>query len=181
MSLRKTILILLMVLAASFAGGAFSHWMLTGRPALAQETGNPKWVRTVTLYLVDESSDEVRGTLTIDGGTASLSLRDEKGIDRLELGVSSGGTPTVKLFGADRSRAELTVDGGNASFELIGPGGSLAMDRQDGPTLELMGSNGRTGASLSLREGEASLQLFDSSGQIVWQAPPVAEEAEESP
>ncbi len=180
MDLRRTTLILLMVLSASFAGGAFSHWMLTGRSASAQQTGNPKFVRTVTLYLVDESTDQVRGTLTIDaGGKASLSLRDDEGADCLALDVSADGTPTVSLLGAGSSRADIAIEGGEASVDLAGPSGGLTMSLQDGPHIELTAPSGQTMARLAIVNGQASFVMFDSAGEIVWQAPPVAGEDDE--
>lgn len=175
MKLRTAIPILLMVLVASFAGGAFSHFMLTGRPATAQEVGNPKWLRTVTLYLVDESTDQVRGVLTIDGGAASLSLRDDKGVDHVDMDVDANGTPTVTLRGANNARAELAIRNGQASLELAGAAGGMTLSLQDGPQFELTDAAGNPGARLSIRDGQPTLVMLDKSGKVIWQAPPVEE------
>ena len=179
MNLRRAIPIVSMVLAASFAGGAFSHFILTGRPAVAEEGGNPKWLRTVTLYLVDDSSDQVRGVLTIEGsGKASLALRDGKGVDRLDLLVDAGGDSSVKLHGAKAAKAELAIREGQASLELTGAGGVVNLSLQDGPQLELKSSQGQSGAQLSIKDGLPALQMFDGAGNVIWQAPPVEEETE---
>jgi hypothetical protein len=175
MKLQTAIPILLMVLVASFAGGAFSHFMLTGRPAAAQDVGNPKWLRTVTLYLVDESTDQVRGVLTIDGGAASLALRDSKGVDRLDMDVDSAGTPTVVLHNGDKGRAELAVRNGQASLTLAGSTGGMTFSLQDGPVFEVTGAGGNPSVRLAIEEGLPTLQMFDRSGNVIFQAPPVEE------
>jgi len=175
MKLTKAMLVLLMILAAAFAGGAFSHFLLTDQPAKAQEVGNPKWLRTITLYLVDESTDQVRGILTIEGnGTASLSLRDDKGVDRLELDVDSSGSPRVKLHGKGGAGAELAIQDGQALLELPGSDGRLSLSLKDGPQFELMGS-GQAGVKVSIEGGLPMLQMFDGGGNVVWQAPPEEE------
>jgi len=177
---RITTLVLMLI--AAFAGGALSHWLLTPSPALsadpekAMEVGNPKWGRAVTLYLVDEEKEIVRGAMNLQGGSAHLELRNNQEAGRLTLDVTQSGQPKIALMDpAGQTHLEMTVSpDGAPSLRLTGTGrgASLRLSAVETPQIEFVDVTGSVRARFGLdAAGRPSLQMFDEGGKVVWKAP----------
>ncbi|HDZ22392.1 hypothetical protein LCGC14_0204410 [marine sediment metagenome] len=170
------------ILAASFAGGGLSHWLLSAGEARAQEAGHPKYVRATDLYIVDKNTETVRSVINVsDDGTMSFTVRDKNGRSRFTLESNrASGHPELKLLDANgRTRAKLvTLSDGRPVMHLLGESGRSAVQLsvEGAPRIALTDKSGAVRADLSLDAGgSASLTIYDAGGKELWKAPPPPE------
>jgi hypothetical protein len=108
-------------------------------------------------------------------GTGALSLYDDKGCVRVEIGFDERGAAGVRLFGSDkRLRANLSVDNGTGAprFELLddhgNPGIKLEITKDFGPSIVVgTGRQGRVMLGVS-KDGSPHVGLSDSKGPRIW-------------
>ncbi len=182
MNNTRRMLVAVCILAASFAGGGLSHWLLSPGEAQAQEAGHPKYVRARDLYIIDESTDTVRAVINVsDDGTMAFNVRDKDGRSRFTLeSNSASGHPELKLLDTDgRTRVKLvTLSDGRPVMHLLGQSGRSAVQLsvEATPRIALTDKSGAVRADLSLDSGgSASLTIYDAGGKELWKAPPPPE------
>ena len=193
---RRNTLLIVGILAASFAGGAVSHWLLSPSPAIAQAADEEQAPQTVTaerFQLVD-SEGTVRALLHVDDSGSGLVLHDTTGKARTAIGVNASGAPGVYIFDADgRPRAAMADGGGvfgvfisNAEGRLrtaladSGTGAGvivydanvetrgalLYLDEFDSATVTLKSAAGVSQAVLHGAENSPELGLYDAEGNM---------------
>ena len=104
-----------------------------------------------------------------------LSLYDDKGSARIEIGFDERGSAGIRLFGPDkRTRASLAVDTGTGAprLELLddqgNPGIKLEISKEFGPSIVVgAGRQGRILLAVS-KEGSPSVGLSDQNGPRIW-------------
>ena len=100
-------LMVLGVLAASFAGGAFCHWALTGGSPGASPDATVAQERVVsaTEFVLLDADGRTRGSLMIrPDGSPGLGLYDDGGNTRVALVLGTDGRPILALYDKDRKR-----------------------------------------------------------------------------
>jgi len=103
----------------------------------------------------------------------SLTLRDGRGMRRIELGFREDGSPMLRLNNPDqRARAMLFIaDNGRAIFRLSDTEGrhraQLRLEPDGRPGLLMAGPDGRSRVSLGVDlEGAGDLTIRDASGAV---------------
>ncbi len=165
-------MMLLLVVAAGFVGGAVSSRLLTGAPARAEHTPDLPKVITAAEFRVVDKKGEIRATLGVHNHSALLKLRDPKGDTVAVLEASN-----LRFMRVDRLRANLGLSGEDSSYlslrdKDMSSALTLQVLAQGQPALRLTDKNGEIRAALGLdRDGSAVLVTADKDGQIVWAAP----------
>jgi hypothetical protein len=138
------------VLAASFAGGAASRWILPATPqahaapktrgvedALRWSLSKPVYTRKLNVGdpkggvtgLIDPTGMKLYGSnkkarIRLESGSGLLALADSGGKDRVKLGTVQGGDTGIALFDSS-GRRRIQIDSGglkiySASDKLVG-------------------------------------------------------------
>jgi len=163
---------------AALIGGMAAQWLVGPGTAFAQAIGNPKWVRAVTVYLVDPDREEIRGAVTLDKSrAATIELNDGKERPRLKLRVDAAGSSQAALTDkSGRPCAAVSVEAdGTATIQLSDAGNDagITLTMKDGPQVVLQDSAGQIRGRMAMtKRGDAVLELLDASGKVIWKAPP---------
>jgi len=164
---HRTGLMALGVLAAAFAGGAFSHWMLAGideasardmtetEVALKLGAKGPVYAKGLQVF-----DDKARKVASLD--PSGLRLYGAKGTEWARL-TSSGAGGGLSLLDAG-GRTRVVVDA--AGIKVSDAGGRVRV-AIEGSGLKLYDAGGKESARLGVgRDGKPALLLPDSSGAL---------------
>lgn len=178
----KRIWLPVVMVAASFAGGALVNVGWAQKPRLATD------VLQAEAFIVMDRDGNARAVLnTAADGTVGLVLRDPGGKERMRFGVDAGGgTHVILNDSAGRQRADLGSTGLILRDDAGRPRAMFAVDADGQPSLVLLdeGQKGRavlgSAKFQGARPGEnldrppSSLILLDGQQRIVFEAPPTA-------
>jgi len=167
----KSYMMVIGILAASFAGGAVSRWIFPTTPqahaasktrstedALRWSLSKPVYTRKLNVgdpkggvtALIDPSGMKLFGSgkkarVRLESSSGSLALADTGGKDRLKLGsTSSGGTGITLLDASGRRRVQIDADG-----------------------LKIFNSSGREVGSFGFQsDGSVGASVADKSGKL---------------
>jgi hypothetical protein len=165
------------VMAAAFAGGAASQWLLAGAPALGQDeaeaAGDAGVVDVRELRLVD-GDGTVRGSLRVTEGGSGLVLCDSTGRARTVLGVQDAGM-AMSLFDADSQlRGALVVNENHRAISFFDPNKTsraiFGVSTEDGPMVSLFDAAGKPRISAGVMSRQdvtvPTISLHDDAGQL---------------
>ncbi len=127
------------VLAMAFVGGVAGQWLLSGRPALAQNAPQGPVTITAERFELVDANGNTRGLFHVSNSGASMVMLDPNGATRLVTAVRNDGTPVVSVLDADgNSRALMSV--GNNGSPVVS-----ILDPDETPRAALGGGNGAFG------------------------------------
>ena len=164
------------VMAAAFAGGAASQWLLAGAPALGQdeagEAGDAGVVDVRELRLVD-GEGTVRGSLRVTEGGSGLVLCDSTGRARTIIGVKDDGLAVSLLDAESQLRGAIVVTEDTRAITFFDPDKAprafFGANNEDGPMMSLFDSAGtpRIAAGISTRDVTIpTISLHDAAGRV---------------
>jgi len=177
MRIWKRLMIGVCVMAAAFAGGGASQWLLAGAPALGQDeaeaAGGPGVVDVRELRLVDDEGT-VRGSLRVTEGGSGLVLCDSTGRARTVLGVQDAGMAMSIFDAASQLRGALVVNANHRALSFFDAGRTsraiFGVGTEDGPMMSLFDTDGRPRIAAGVMSRQdvtvPTISLHDGQGQL---------------
>lgn len=192
MTRQSNPLMIVAILAASFAGGACYQWAFGSRPVHAQRDV-PQELRAHAVAIVDQAGNDRARLGVSEDGRAALLITDEADTLRLIVGQSAAGGAGVQIFdragdwrcgfahGPAGAGVNLTSQNDTVSLGVnVGPdgatGGMYFTNAQGtkvfglgtgpgGTGLDLLDSNGAVRANIGMRDdGAPAFRLLDGDG-----------------
>ncbi|MHC4562226.1 MAG: hypothetical protein ACYS8X_05570 [Planctomycetota bacterium] len=165
MGRMKKVLVVLGVLAASFAGGMGGHWAAGPSMAQAKEAAKQNYVDAEGFRVVD-ADGKVRAALTVaNDGAVKLEMLDAKGQSRLAVGLDADGISSMAMADGDGSirwKAGLvTAEDGETLA------GALALQLVDARTLRIGDLQGNHRGVFRVTPEGPFLLLMDQKGKPV--------------
>ncbi len=184
MARRRGVLLVVGMLAMSFAGGMAANLLVGGRVAVAQVDVLPMKAQSVTIV---DSEGRDRGTFGMLGDGPALTLKDEEGRTRAVFGyIEQGdnswwGVRFLDAGGVSRVGWNLRTDGKAAGGHMQDSKGVLRVgfgaDEATGTGLTLNNAEGKQVIGIGVGpSGGGDLSLKNpSTGQTIWQASKAAQ------
>ncbi|HDZ20768.1 hypothetical protein LCGC14_0525310 [marine sediment metagenome] len=187
MGRMKKVLVVMGVLASSFAGGMVGHVVLGPSTAQAKDAAMPNIVDAEAFRVVDADGN-VRAALAMgDDGAVQLEMLDAKAQSRMVIGLDAKGISSIAMADGDGSirwkgglvpgedgkmlAGALAVQVIDARTMRIGDGRGnhrgVFRATPSGPFLVLMDKEGKpvTVMGVQDRDGSAGFKVQDSTGQ----------------
>jgi len=184
MARRRGVLLVVGMLAMSFAGGMLANLLVGGSVAVAQVDVLPMRVQSVTIV---DAGGRDRGTFGMLADGPGLTMQDEEGRTRAILGyIKEGdqglwGVRFLDAGGVSRIGWNLRADGRGAGGHMQNSKGVLLVgfgaDEVAGTGLTLNNAEGKQVIGIGVGPGGGGdLSLKDPfTGQTIWQASKAAQ------
>ena len=173
MKRTRRLLMVVGILASSFAGGAVSHWVLSGtsqaiaapKTRIQKIEESMKWSLARPLFTrkltVGEPKTKASGT--IDG--TGMKLYDASGKVRIRLENATGNLALSDSSGKDRVKFGV-VRGGDIGMALLGTSGRPRI-QLDSRGLKLFNSSGKEVGNFGFQsDGSVGVSVADKSGKL---------------
>ena len=177
----KRYMMIIGVLAASFAGGAVSHWVFSGtsqadaatKSSTSRNTNIRKWSRSETVFTrkVFVGEPQMSGSKMIGDkpsgviDASGIKLYDSSGKARIRMESASGNIALSDSGGKDRVKFG-TVKGGDTGMALLDRSGRPRI-QLDSNGLKIFNASGKEVGNFGFQsDGTMGVSVADKSGKL---------------